>query len=294
MPKPEHDVQIRIDSREREIIEYCQKAWPNGSEIVDWTHQLRYGDIQIMVDGRTDLIIERKAAGDFRSSVADRDQRFRKQRANLILARRKYPGVYIMYLLEGDVRELYYEPGTKFTVDFLLDRQEDLVDKYGIATRFTADVQGTVKYIVKLYTRAKKHGSIEAINANVREDETDAMGQEKFRGDVEERADRAENPRKFLQHTLVGIYGMTVEKALCIVNKYSTLENLMHCYRRLTPFRRRTLEQSRCLMLADLKPKQATKKIGKVLSTRVYACIMGLNSGEKFTPIPVESTEEGE
>lgn len=293
MAKPEYNVQIRIDSREHALVDYCKRAWPNGTDIVDWSHQLRYGDIQVSVgvgDGplTTDLIIERKAAGDFQASVSGKDQRFRKQRSHLIIQRRKYPGVQIMYLLEGDVRELYYEKDTKFTVDYLLDRQDDLTDKYGIPVRFTGDIKGTVRYIIKLHARAKKYGSIDQICARVREDETDALGQPKYRPDVEKAAEAAITPRKFLQHMLVGIWGMTANKALCVVNKYHTLENLIHCYRRLPH------ERDRENMLRYLKASGDTKRLGPALSKRVYACLIGLNAGKIFKPIAVEGEESEE
>ncbi len=288
MPKETHEVRIRVDKNEHTIINWCKRAWPHGTNLIDWSHPLRYGDIQIMVDGMTDLVIERKAPEDFRSSVASKDQRFRRQRANLILLQRKYPGVRVMYLLEGDLRELCYDPNDKFSLKYLLDRQEELSSKYGIPIHREPDVAASVMFIIRLWTRATKHGSIERVCAKVREDETNALGQEKFRPDVEERAEKGENPRKFLQKTLVGLYGMTVDKALCIVNRYHTLENMLHCYRRLK------VEKQRCNMLAKLRPNKESKRIGPVLSKRVYACLIGLDSGEDFKPIPITELDTEE
>lgn len=288
-----HAIQILIDAREHELIALFKRVFPQGNPELDFSQNLKYGDIQILVDGKLNLIIERKRADDFRSSVTGHDNeipvegapvaqptsaqqaypkrnpgRFRHQRANLILQRQKHPGLVVMFLFEGSVTNLYYGPNAKIKAAELLSLQDDLVFKYGIPTKFVSSIGETVRCIGRMRDICAQYGSAEQCCAKVTEEGTATMGTKKNVTGVE---GMQMSPTQFLGRALVTVHGMTAEKAHVLVEKYHTFPNLLLCYSRLKT------EKQKKHMLADYKTHAEGKKFGPKLSERVYLSIFGPN-----------------
>lgn len=300
-----HDVKVLIDARELELIALFNRVYPQGNPELDFTQNLRYGDVQILVDGQLNMIIERKRNDDFRSSVTGysasdipieelnatpappvptpasvevqklypkrKPGRFRKQRANLILQRRENPGVVVMFIFEGRVEELYYGPNAKVKSKELLELQHDLTFKYGIPIMFVRNSIETLRCIGRIRDICAKYGSAEQCCNNVTEEGTASMGTKKNITGVES---LQMNPGQFLGRSLVTVHGMTPEKAHVIVEKYHNLPNLFKCYSNMKTMREKKH------MLADYKTHDTGKRFGPKLSERVYLSLFGKSDSE--------------
>ncbi len=281
-------MKILIDARELDLIAMFGRVYPGGNPEIDSSQNLQYGDVQIWVDGKMSVMIERKRADDFRSSVTGHKdpnvnpeapktptpaqqaypkreiKRFWDQRNNMIIQRRENPGLVIMYVFEGSVHDLYYGPKVEWTAIKLDKLQKELVRKYGIPTEYGHNISDTVRSIGHLRDIAFKHGSIEQCCSVATKERIAGSGVRKTVSGVE---DRQMMPTQFLGRALVTIHGVTPDKAEVIVRRYHTLPNLLRCYKRL-----RT-EKERKHMLADLKLSDEANRFGPKLSERIYKTV---------------------
>ena len=86
---------LSIDNRECGILELLKD---NDHVTIE---QLDIGDIHIILDGVTKMIIERKALPDLVQSL--KDGRYHEQKARLLSYRESFPDVKIMYIIEGQL-----------------------------------------------------------------------------------------------------------------------------------------------------------------------------------------------
>jgi ERCC4-type nuclease len=279
MPKRVYHVELRIDAHEHSIIPIFKVAYPNGHPDIDWSKNLVLGDFQILVDGVTAIAIERKDAGDFRSSVAEPGQRFRKQRSNMILTRKKQPSLLLMYIFEGNVNDLFYNPGTRFTAAHLQQLQVELSTKYGILTHHMNDYSETARFICQIVECYKKNGAPSSVIAAVKPLDVEGLGRKKLapepepeveEGDVEEFANPRYSPQAFFRIALESIYGMTPIKAQLVMELYHNFPNMCNAYSRLSS------DARRFNFLAKLKAPGESRFFGPVLSKRIYACVIGM------------------
>lgn len=284
MPE-DHKVKILIDAREHDLIAVFGQVYPQGNPELDFSQNLKYGDIQFWVDDKLSMIIERKRADDFRSSVTGHGdpsahpekpgapseaqqaypkreiKRFRNQRDNMIIQRRENPGLVIAYIFEGSVHDLYYSSTAKIKAIDLEKLQKELWRKYGIPTEYGKNISDTVRSIGHIRDICVKYGSAEQCCSMATKEKIAGSGVRKTVKGVE---DRQMMPKQFLGRALVTIHGVTPDKAEVIVRNYHTLPNLLRHYRRL-----RT-EKERKHMLADLKVSEDKKRFGPKLSERIY------------------------
>lgn len=81
---------IWIDYRERVLLD----AFPDAQQ-----RNLELGDIQLALDNKTQIIIERKSIADLSQSV--KDNRYREQKKRLLAYRELHPHVRVAYVIEG-------------------------------------------------------------------------------------------------------------------------------------------------------------------------------------------------
>lgn len=308
---PKHEVKILIDARELEMIALLERVYPHGNPELDTKQNLKHGDIQFLVDGKLSVVIERKRADDFRSSVTGysepliptqpqftnpdqglsnaqasfpkrKQQRFRTQRDNLIILRRENPGLLVMYIFEGSVHELYYGPNAKIKALDLAKLQKELVSKYGIPTQYGKNTIDTIRSIGHMRDIYVEHGSPEQCCAKANSETVHALGTQKNVQGVE---GMQMSPGQFLGRALVNIHGVTPEKAEVIVRHYHTIPNLLHCYSRLTS------EKARENMLAQFKVNDEGKHFGPKLSARIFHSLTPpMSEGEVIRPLPSKRT----
>jgi hypothetical protein len=283
MPKKTFTVKLRIDAREHTVIEVFKTAYPDGDSNIDWSKNLKLGDFQILVNGVVVLTIERKEANDFRSSVASKDQRFRKQRTSMILARKKQPSLLLMYVFEGSVFDLHYNEGTKITPQHLKQLQTELTIKYGILTMFFLDYKDTIRFLCETIECYKKYGSPTDLLAAVKDLDLEGLGRKKLPlesepdpEDVEVAFNPRHRPQAFFRISLENIYGMTPEKAQLVMELYHNFPNMCHVYKRLPN------DKARFTFLERLKAPGDSRRFGPQLSKRIYACVVGMEDA-KFT-----------
>ena len=277
MPKRVYHVQLRFDAREHTLIDVFKKAYPEGDPDIDWTKNLVLGDVQILVDGVLAFVLERKRNDDFRSAVVGKEQRFRKQRTAMILARKAQPSLLLMFAFEGSVFDLNYKEGTKITPQFLWQLQKELSSKYVIMTGFYENHTDTVRLIYETVECYKEHGSPAAVIDRVKELDLDAFGRKKLSAkpeeagveDVEGAANPRYSPQAFFRISLENIYGMTPVKAQLVMELYHNFPNMINTYMRIPQ------ESRRYKLLAKLKAPGDTRFFGPQLSKRIYACVVG-------------------
>jgi hypothetical protein len=279
MPKRIHRVQLRIDAREHTLIDVFKKAYPDGDPDIDWSKNLTLGDVQILVDGVVVFVLERKRNDDFRGAVVGKDQRFRKQRTAMILARKKQPSLLLMYAFEGSVFDLSYKEGTRITPVFLKQLQTELSSKYGIMTVYFSDYIDTVRLICETVECYKKNGSPADVIDAVKELDLETFGRKKLSSkpqeeeeieDVEDATSPRYSPQTFFRISLENIYGMTAVKAQLVMKLYHNFPNMINTYMRIPQ------ESRRFKLLAKLKAPGDPRFFGPVLSKRIYACVVGI------------------
>jgi ERCC4-type nuclease len=277
--------ELRIDAREHRIIDVYKRAYPDGDPNIDWSKNLALGDIQILIDGVTVVVAERKEANDFRSSVAGPGQRYRKQRAAMILARKKQPSLLLMYIFEGSVFDLHYNEGTKITPAHLKQLQTELSIKYGILTHYFNDYTDTVRFLCEMIECYKKNGSPASVLDAVKDLDLEGFGRKKLAAEVEEEGDVEDttsprySPQAFFRISLENIYGMTPTKAQLVMEHFHNFPNMINVYNRIPR------EERRFSLLAKLKAPGDSRRFGPQLSKRIYACVVGLEEMQFRKPV---------
>jgi ERCC4-type nuclease len=163
------DIQIQVDSRERELYDHLkgQTDFPAASM------SLEIGDIMIINSEKPLLIIERKTLSDLASS--NRDGRYREQRARLLSMRGQ--GISICYLIEygngwnSELNRIFNGGVTEVLLFTLVTR---LQLHYGIPVLTAKDVFSTSKQILQFCKMLKEKPDLFMPNSGIVADATAA------------------------------------------------------------------------------------------------------------------------
>lgn len=135
-----------IDNRENKIINLVKHLTS------DYTvEQLHVGDFLINLssgeESLNSIVVERKSVNDLYQSI--NDGRYKEQKARLLS---NYPLDQIIYLIEGDLSELYSSTHRKAVTGSIFNMQ--FRDKIRVVR--TRDLNDTCDFILSLYNKATK------------------------------------------------------------------------------------------------------------------------------------------
>jgi ERCC4-type nuclease len=251
---------IILDYREHGLIELIPSATRDN---------LLIGDIHIKYQDY-EFILERKTIADLISSV--KDGRYKEQKIRLVSYMKENPSNRrIAYILEGDpyaiANSFYTETDKNTVIGFLVS--SNLRD--GIPVFYSKDRYSTQKIIEKLSTRLMKDtkdffpihqagGSVSTLD-------------EPYTTTIKMKKKENLNPSAWWILSLAQIPGVSHSIAEMIITTYPTIESLFLIYQNQD-----TPTTNKELLLAELRKSSSdsAKKIGKVLSTRIYQYLMNI------------------
>ena len=249
-------MKLVIDCREHKIKEILS----NNGDIPFTIEQLDLGDIIFKANTEDNnneficLIIERKTISDLYSSI--RDGRHKEQKARLLS---NYSPNSIYYIIEGSISrsDQRYNIITGAILNTILR------DKINIIR--TKDIQETIYYLVKMYSKLLNNPNW---NNSLQLPNTNSNSLDQYSNTIKTKKKENLTPRVCQIVQLSQIPGMSHTTAKILLNKYSSLSNIILEYYKLgEDF------ESKNGMLENIELTTSTgkkRKFGKVLSNRVY------------------------
>ena len=281
-PNTNHLVHIIVDSREHALVNVLRQVFDPS---VFKTMQMNVGDIRIDIDKHPEWLIERKAALDFYQSVCGQKQRvngiverkpprFRDQRTRMILARKEYPSLKLMYLFEGDLASISYKPGGKITQETLENLQDDLFIKYEMAVKKVPNFNALSHFLLKMYNRCVQYGPSSEIIANITQDDCNPTESKRITIEDNLGLARSEVRHSAVFHLLSGVIGMSRPKAKLMEQNFATVKELFDFYDALQT------EEEKLLAFSRYRVETQEKHFGPELSKSIYRYLFNLKDPE--------------
>lgn len=252
-------INMILDTRENELISKLSEMK------VDFTvQQLDIGDI-LFKRGQEDIfVIERKTVRDLKASICD--GRSREQKARLLS---NFSKERILYLVEGTLNRKLTDKIDGIPVSTLLGSLINTQLRDNIKVYKTDSIEESANFLVKLLDKLSK-------------DLDEYFNNSEYSISASEYASKLKKSKKanmtnqvwFISQLLM-IPGVSENIADIITTKYRTPYDLFSGYEKIS-------ESLRPLLLAELTFKQPKsgkqRRIGKVISERVYNYIYGIST----------------
>lgn len=266
-------IELVIDNRETKIVQHYKTI---GDSINFSLKNLDIGDfIYYKSTHKCPLIlIERKSLDDLASSIKDGRYREQKIRIKKFMQLEENKLCKVIYIIEGEIDHNYFNGIPSNTLyssivnTFLRD------DFYIVRTK---DIDETVVYLTKIYEKLSEYGNK---YLPIQEESKDELEDEKLEYcaslSVKKKANMTHDVCFITQ--LSQIPGVSTIIAATIVEKYNNMKDLVINYEKFVNEKEKeTL--LRDLIIGHSKTKSTnTRKIGKVISARVYNYIYGIES----------------
>lgn len=234
-----------IDNREGKIINLIKHL------TTDYTvEQLSIGDFLIkMGDSTTNtIVVERKSVNDLYQSI--NDGRYKEQKARLLA---NYPLSQVIYLIEGDLSDLYSSAHRKAVSGSIFNMQ--FRDKIRVVR--TKDLNDTCDFILSLYSKATKNPEWFISGESQPQLENDGVDYSSL---IKVNKSGNMTPEVCQVVMLTHIPGVSHNFSRRILEHYQSLENLINALK--------SAETPEGL-LTNLQVTDK-RKLGKVLAQRIY------------------------
>ena len=236
---------LEIDYREKCLKEYFEpKSYCN---IVNLT----LGDIILKYDNNIILLIERKTAADLAASI--RDGRHKEQKYRLLNS--DLDTKNILFLIEGELKDMKHGKVDKKTL------QGSIINtmfRDGLNIYRTENIDETIYFIERLIDKTLKDKKcvsklIKEVPDTLDYVDTKILTKKKCL-----------TPEVYNQFILLQIPGVSKIFVDTILDKYSSIKKIIQEYNNLE------LEKDRENLFTNLELKGKKRKIGKVISKRIY------------------------
>ena len=270
---------IKIDCREKALLEECNKQQlinDSSSQFIKIiSENIPLGDIIIYDDNNNEkLIIERKTLLDLAASIRDgryTEQGFRLQQCSM-------HNHNIIYLIEGDLR--YYKP-FKSNIDkkALLSSMVSINYFKGFSLFRTITLNETAEWLLQLAKKLHKESSSpsfyektilisESPNNVELNDNTETVYSSAMKRVKKENI----NPDNIGEIMLSQIPGVSNASAIAIMNKYSTIQNLIQ----------KLATDDKALINISISDKLGKlRKINKTCILNIYKYLLGDKNKEE-------------
>jgi ERCC4-type nuclease len=260
-------VKLVIDNREKDLKAVFPEAEFKNLDI---------GDIEIKYidnSGNTQLflLIERKTMCDVIASV--NDGRYREQKKRLLES--NIPRDKIMYLLEGHIDDI---PGQMKTLFGMLINTV-FRDKLKVI-RFEC-IEETI-YFIKRITEKIKNNDTSILDQTQNQEQSTESNNLEYLSTIKLKKKDNLSPYNCSLLQLSQIPGLSLPNAQVIIDKYKSIANLIKCYYEIED------EDKRYKLLSELETGSTTltetgkkRKLGKVLSERIYKYLFNISIEEK-------------
>ena len=239
-------VSLEIDYREKCLKDYFEeKPYCN---IVNLT----LGDIVIKYKNNIVLVIERKSVEDLAASIRDgrhKEQKYRLMNSNIELKN-------ILFLVEGELKDMKYGKVDKKTL------QGSIINtmfRDGINIYRTQNINETIYFIERTVDKIiKDKKCISNLVQEIKEPKLDYLDTKVLS------KKKCMTPEVYNQLVLLQIPGVSKIFVESILEKYTSIKKIIQEYDNLET------EKEKENLLTDLELKGKKRKVGKVVSKRIY------------------------
>ena len=238
---------VYFDSRETKLLEFFN----NRDNCIQ--KQLDIGDILFTLNDETVLIIERKTISDLYSSI--KDGRYKEQKCRLFshIDRSR-----IIFLIEGDIDSSKHH----FNKDIIYGSVINTLIRDNVKILKSKDINESIKYIEVIIKRLATQPDFFTSDSNVNQD---------YASTIKMKKKNNMTPEMFQITQLAQIPGMSTKTASIILAEYTSVKDLIYTYKDLE-----SEEAELLLSTLEIKGSTRSRKLGKVLSKRVYDYIYNL------------------
>ena len=239
-------VSLEIDYREKCLKNYFEeKPYCN---IVNLT----LGDIVIKYQNNIILVIERKSVEDLAASIRDgrhKEQKYRLMNSELELKN-------ILFLVEGELKDMKYGKVDKKTL------QGSIINtmfRDGINIYRTQNIDETIYFIERIVDKIiKDKKCISNLVQEIKEPKLDYLDTKVLS------KKNCMTPEVYNQLILLQIPGVSKIFVKSILEKYTSIKKIIQEYDNLET------EKEKENLLTDLELKGKKRKVGKIVSKRIY------------------------
>ena len=259
-------MECHIDQREHKIKKYFLEH--SNSKIKSMIHlsNLDIGDIEIKYQGKTILLIERKTMEDLGSSI--RDGRHKEQKFRIMNS--QIPLKNVVFLIEGKLVDLNFGNIKKKTLQGAI---LNTLFRDGIQVYRTVDIQETCFFIERFLDKFIKDGI-----KNIPQLLSDKLEDNPNLNYIDVKKVKKKNnltPEVFNKLVLLQIPGVSQNIVDRIFQEYSSIKNILESYEKIDKLEEdeKKSHSQKKLLLSNLEmtvANQKKRKIGKVVSTRIY------------------------
>ena len=296
-----YTINLVIDNREKHIIDYINELNQNNDrkKIEYEVKQMDIGDIQIYINNKLFIVIERKTIKDLVASIKDGRYREQKLRLKSLISREENKYVKIIYLIEGKLlgKQKSSIPNSTIwsTMCKLMMRDNFIVFR-------TKSLKESVNFIKtmaeKAIESAKANEKINFDNSDSNNSSDNIKGGNNIEGgdnieggnDGKMDGDNNINNKLFTQYAssirikkkenltpgicysrqLAQIPGVSARIATCIMNEYPTLPSLILAYEKIVGDENDALIiRQRRDLLKNIQ-LSSSRKMGRKLSEKIY------------------------
>ena len=272
---------IKIDCREKALLEECNKQQliNDSSQFIKIiSENIPLGDIIIYDDNNNEkLIIERKTLLDLAASI--RDGRYAEQ--GFRLHQCSMHNHNIIYLIEGDLR--YYKP-FKSNIDkkALLSSMVSINYFKGFSLFRTITLTETAEWLLQLTKKLHKESSspsfyekpifiAESPNNGELNDNTETVN-DSYSSAMKRVKKENINPDNIGEIMLSQIPGVSNASAIAIMNKYSTIQNLIQ---------KLAIDDKALINISISDKSGKLRKINKTCILNIYKYLLGEKNKEE-------------
>lgn len=250
------DIKLIVDNREAALIAKLTPTTKFSTENLD------IGDVVFKQGEEIVYIIERKTINDLKASICD--GRAREQKARLLGC--GIPPDRICYVIEGNLNKPFDFRVSGMPVSTLLGSIINTQLRDGIKVYKTASVDETALYVQKLFEKLVKDGK-EYFKYGDGNGDIDNV---KYCATLKKKKKDNMTPKNWFIAQLCLIPQVSEKMAAVILNEYEDMNTLAESL---------STDDKPELLLANLEypiTNGKTRKIGKVISKRIYFYICGL------------------
>ena len=223
-----------IDVSETKFLAVIPESFPPFEK-----KRLICGDFAFYHKDNLVAVVERKTLNDLDSSVVD--GRFAEQRTSLLDLRSQNPGILILYMIEGTIKDTrFFAPESRKRVQGAL---ENMAIEHSICCLHTVDVADTVDRLMSLYRKLELRFQREGCDVTIK---TIPLSR------------KAKIGNNILACQLNVISGVGMSTAVSIAERYGNMSKLIEAWK----------TSDRPEELLTTIPFK--RKIGKALSLRIY------------------------
>lgn len=270
-------VDIIIDSREEKLIQVLECKDKEYEHMMFEVEQLDVGDVIFKHEGQVICIIERKTIEDYAQSIVDK--RLKNQAIRISELKKGFPKMIVIYLVEGHFLQKNHKFRNGVTRDAMYSSMINRIVKDNFTIFHSSDINDTASVVTKIYDKLNEIYT----NTVIVSDDPDDQKLSYLKTIKISKKDNM-TPENCFVCQLAQIPGISIETANKIAKIYPSMNQLLISYQQYDSRKEK--------MLSGI-PISTSRKLGPVLSKRIYQYLYGINEStteEQLLPKKIKIT----